>query len=333
MRIIQRTQARRSVLHPAPDPDCDAIEDMKKAIKTVQAPNSGLAPEASDLVNQIVRAARKFAKRIGAALRAREGKEKVPKTGGEAEIRAVGKVEEAVHKALRSGEEVERLIGNLHTAMNPPPNTPIERLDRLESDVKAALVWFRPLRESHQKARWSDKRFPDEHALARSFCDFSSMHDRAMQIAEEQGLPFPPLPCDPDPLHRLRQWIHETRPKVLDHVDHGSAVGEGKRNGGENGGKKPKQRGPAWSQLEIIKSDTGNDLARLDGKDHRLTGANDASFLEVVKEKHGTPILAKNLESTCGERPARIYDRLPKAIQRIIDKPGRGTGKKGYRML
>jgi hypothetical protein len=105
-------------------------------------------------------------------------------------------------------------------------------------------------------------------------------------------------------------------------------------SGGDSPHKgKAKQKEPAWQRLVIVRSDTGDDLAQLDGEAHRLTGANDATFLELLKSKEGGPILGNTLERSCEERPARIYSRLPKAIQRIIDKPGRRTGKKGYRML
>jgi hypothetical protein len=100
-------------------------------------------------------------------------------------------------------------------------------------------------------------------------------------------------------------------------------AGEGKR----------KQKGPGWERLVIVKSNTGDDLARLDGKEYRLTGASDATFLELLQKKQGGPILTNTLQQSCEDRPARIYKRLPNAIQRIIDKPGQRTGKKGYRML
>lgn len=95
---------------------------------------------------------------------------------------------------------------------------------------------------------------------------------------------------------------------------------------------KQRRKPPAWERLEIVKSDTGNDIARLDGKEHRLTGANDASLLELLQTKRGEAVLGTTLETDLGERPARIYDRLPARIRRIIDKPGQRTGKKGYRM-
>jgi len=101
--------------------------------------------------------------------------------------------------------------------------------------------------------------------------------------------------------------------------------------GEKNGKRQGKQ--PAWQRLVIVKSDTGDDIARLDGKEHRLTGASDATFLELLQRQQGGPILSATLERSCDDRPARVYARLPKAIQRIIDKPGQRTGKKGYRML
>jgi len=101
--------------------------------------------------------------------------------------------------------------------------------------------------------------------------------------------------------------------------------------GDKTGKRQGKQ--PAWQRLVIVKSDTGDDIARLDGKEHRLTGASDATFLELLQKQQGGPILSGTLERSCGGRPARIHARLPKAIQRIIDKPGQRTGKKGYRML
>ena len=114
--------------------------------------------------------------------------------------------------------------------------------------------------------------------------------------------------------------------KLLDEVE-GAPDGQALTIG------EPKQKQPGWQRLVIARSDTGDDLARLDGKEYRLTGANDATFLEQLQGKHGEPVLGTTLETQCSERPARIYDRLPRAIQRIIDKPGRRTGKKGYRML
>jgi len=102
---------------------------------------------------------------------------------------------------------------------------------------------------------------------------------------------------------------------------------------GAAGGRKSKPVQPAWERLQIIRSDTGDDLARLDGEEYRLTGANDAVFLEELQKRKGKPILAQSLERACGERPSRIYGRLPRPIQRTIDKPGLRTGKKGYRML
>lgn len=101
---------------------------------------------------------------------------------------------------------------------------------------------------------------------------------------------------------------------------------------GTSGGKQ-KTTPPAWERLQIVKSNTGDDLACLDGIEYRLTGANDATLLEQLQMKHGEPILGATLEAQCNERPARIYGRLPKPLQSIIDKPGQRTGRKGYRML
>lgn len=119
--------------------------------------------------------------------------------------------------------------------------------------------------------------------------------------------------------------------KLLDEVENASSLKRGNRTGRDRGTQPDRQ--PGWNRLKIVKSNTGNDLAKLDGKEYRLTGDNDAKFLEILMEKAGAPILAQSLGHECGERSDRIYARLPRAIQRIIDKPGRGTGKKGYRML
>jgi hypothetical protein len=100
-----------------------------------------------------------------------------------------------------------------------------------------------------------------------------------------------------------------------------------------NGSIERWRRTAGVERLQIIRSDTGDDLARLDGEEYRLTGANDAVFLEELQKRKGKPILAQSLERACGERPSRIYGRLPRPIQRTIDKPGLRTGKKGYRML
>lgn len=114
-----------------------------------------------------------------------------------------------------------------------------------------------------------------------------------------------------------RQW-QELKARLIDHAMTCASVD-------------PKLK-PAYERLAIQKSDTGDDIALLDGEPHRLTGANDATFIQILQQKQGVPILANTLESQCGERPARIYERLPKPIQDIIDKPGQRTGKKGYRM-
>jgi len=101
----------------------------------------------------------------------------------------------------------------------------------------------------------------------------------------------------------------------------------------DQGAGKQRRKPPAWERLQIVKSDTGDDIARLDGREHRLTGGNDAIFLERLQQKRGVSILGTTLETDIGERPSRIYERLPAPIRRIIDKPGQRTGKNGYRML
>jgi len=73
----------------------------------------------------------------------------------------------------------------------------------------------------------------------------------------------------------------------------------------------------------IAVSDDGATV-NLDGKNHRLNGEKDAPFLRALLAERGKAIKADVLERTIGERPARIYRRLPVQIQRLIDKPGRG---------
>ncbi|MEK6675133.1 MAG: hypothetical protein AABZ47_05685 [Planctomycetota bacterium] len=99
----------------------------------------------------------------------------------------------------------------------------------------------------------------------------------------------------------------------------------------------PKPRGvtaeekPAWARLVIHSSKGADDTAELDGKTFRLTGANDARFLETLQEQKGMTLSATSLGDAIDERPDRVYKRLKKSLQRIIEKPGKG--RKGYRML
>jgi len=132
----------------------------------------------------------------------------------------------------------------------------------------------------------------------------------------------------------IRRFLANTRLPASTSIGKVSAAGEQEPDAPAMNGESPaKAQEPGWKRLTIIKSNTGDDLARIDEKDHRLTGASDATFLDLLQKQQGGPILATTLDKECGDRCARIFARLPKPLQKIIDKPGRGTGKKGYRML
>jgi len=83
------------------------------------------------------------------------------------------------------------------------------------------------------------------------------------------------------------------------------------------------QSSPAWKRLNVRETRSG-DTADLDGKTYRLRGGRDAAFLKALQEAEGGPRKANDLESVLCERPSRIYKRLAKELQEIIDKPGRG---------
>ncbi len=86
---------------------------------------------------------------------------------------------------------------------------------------------------------------------------------------------------------------------------------------------------PAWERLEVIKQRSGNDLAKLNGREHRLP-SKAAEFLVALKEAKGQMVLADTLTRTCGKRADHIFKSLPDDLKAIIDAPGR-TGQ-GYRM-
>ena len=79
----------------------------------------------------------------------------------------------------------------------------------------------------------------------------------------------------------------------------------------------------------ILRTAVGGDYAELDGERFSLSGENDLQFLSHLLEQDGAPLKAQTIEDSLRERPSRIYDRLPKQIQKIIHKPGSGF-KTGY---
>lgn len=85
-----------------------------------------------------------------------------------------------------------------------------------------------------------------------------------------------------------------------------------------------------WRRLQLTEGQ-GGDLAELDGETLRLTGQNDLPFLQALQEQQGGIIKAQVLEDGLGERPSRIWSRLPPELQAIVEKPLRGGT--GYRML
>lgn len=87
---------------------------------------------------------------------------------------------------------------------------------------------------------------------------------------------------------------------------------------------------PAWKRLTLRRS-SGGDLAELDGETYRLSGAGDADFLIMLKKAKGQPVPGRTLETKAQKRPDRVYKALHEALQKIIEKPGRG--QEGYRML
>lgn len=87
---------------------------------------------------------------------------------------------------------------------------------------------------------------------------------------------------------------------------------------------------PAYARLKLRESNTG-DIAELDGVQHRLSGEKSLRFLQRLQEAKGEPIKGIILQSELNERPSRIHKRLPKPIQAIVEKPGRGSS--GYRMF
>lgn len=90
----------------------------------------------------------------------------------------------------------------------------------------------------------------------------------------------------------------------------------------------------ADSTRQVVKPTTikvSEDIVKVNGKPFRLRGGNDSKLLRLLLKKRGKAVKADIIERTIGERPARIFERLPKPVQELIQKPGRG--QTGYILL
>lgn len=73
-----------------------------------------------------------------------------------------------------------------------------------------------------------------------------------------------------------------------------------------------------------VKVSADGSTVTVDGVTERLQGQRDGEFIRLLVKEPGAAIKADALECALGERPSRIYKRLPKIIAEHISKPGRG---------
>lgn len=208
--------------------------------------------------------------------------------------------------------------------------------------VREADGTERPLTtQKEADARLADQRFPDhmapqtresiqqclrEMAVDPSFRSDPTNPRYAQYAAWKAG-------CDPDyaPTIVDRAWLaaenaRQTYGPLSPHPE--TTNPEPTAGAGEVAGEGG--RLPVWDRLRIVQNAQGDGVVWLDGKDYRVPSDAALKLLKALQDRKGDAVLGRILGDTIDDRPDHVWDKLPKPLQRIIEKPGRG--RKGYRL-
>lgn len=131
---------------------------------------------------------------------------------------------------------------------------------------------------------------------------------------------------DPDVEAIVGAWSEQDREGVAQQLKmnitiHKDALGLG------TGNKIDVAARPSWERMRV--SDNGGQVF-VDGVPHRLIGSYDGPFLTKLIAAKGEPLKGTALERSIGERPDRIYPRLPPVVRDLVDRPGQG--RSGWRL-
>lgn len=94
--------------------------------------------------------------------------------------------------------------------------------------------------------------------------------------------------------------------------------------GGATGDRQPKSPRTRKKRRARIRVAKDNCSVTVDGKVYRLNSNTYGLFIRLLLKNRGQSLKATSIEEETHRRCDRIYAKLPKAIQKLIDKPGRG---------